>query len=78
MLTDIQVRNAKHCERPKKLFDSRGLYLHIMPNGGRYWRFEYRFNGRKKTLALGVYPDVPPREGPGASPACPAATCRRR
>lgn len=29
-----------------------------MPSGGRYWRFNYNFNGRNKTLALGVYPDV--------------------
>lgn len=58
MLTETQVRGAKSADRPRKLFDSRGLYLHVMPNGGRYWRFEYRFDGRKKTLALGVYPDV--------------------
>jgi hypothetical protein len=29
-----------------------------MPNGGRYWRFSYRFKGKNKPLALGVYPDV--------------------
>jgi hypothetical protein len=34
------------------------LLLKILPNGGRYWRFNYRFNGKQKTLALGVYPDV--------------------
>jgi integrase len=58
MLTDIQVRNAKPSARPRKLFDTRGLYLHVMPSGGRYWRLNYRFRGREKTLALGVYPDV--------------------
>lgn len=58
MLTDAQVRSARPSDRPKKLFDSGGLYLHVMPNGGRYWRFDYRFASRKKTLALGVYPDV--------------------
>jgi DNA-directed RNA polymerase specialized sigma24 family protein len=30
----------------------------VAPNGGRYWRYNYRFNGKQKTLALGVYPDV--------------------
>lgn len=59
MLTDTQVRRAKPSDRPRKLFDARGLYLHVMPNGGRYWRFNYQFNGKQKTLALGVYPDVP-------------------
>ena len=58
MLTDSQIRNARPSDRPRKLADSRGLYLHLMPNGGRYWRFDYRFNGKRKTLALGVYPDT--------------------
>lgn len=59
MLTDIQVRSAKAADRPRKLFDARGLYLQVTPSGGRYWRFDYSFNGKRKTLALGVYPDVP-------------------
>jgi hypothetical protein len=42
----------------RKLFDGRGLYLLVMPNGGRYWRYNYRFEGRQKTLALGIHPDV--------------------
>jgi len=58
MLTDAQVRAAKPSASPRKLFDERGLYLHVMPNGGRYWRFNFQINGRHKTLALGVYPDV--------------------
>ena len=29
-----------------------GLFLKILPSGGRYWRFNYRFNGRQKALAL--------------------------
>jgi integrase len=58
MLTDVQVRAAKPGNSPRKLFDERGLYLHVMPNGGKYWRFNFRFRGRHKTLSLGVYPDV--------------------
>jgi transposase-like protein len=42
----------------RKIFDGRGLYLLVMPNGGRYWRYNYRFDGKLKTLSLGVYPDV--------------------
>lgn len=30
-----------------------------MPSGGRYWRFDYAFNDKRRTMALGVYPDVP-------------------
>ncbi len=58
MLTDSQVRSVKPSDRPRKLKDSRGLYLQVMPKGGRYWRFNYRFEGKQKTLALGTYPDV--------------------
>jgi len=58
MLTDTQVRNAKPGDLPRKLFDARGLYLQVMPHGGRWWRFNYRINGKNKTLSLGVYPDV--------------------
>jgi transposase-like protein len=42
----------------RKIFDGRGLYLLVMPNGGRYWRYNYRFDGKLKTLSLGVHPDV--------------------
>ena len=58
MLTDTQVRNAKPTDRPRKLFDARGMYLQVMPHGGRWWRFSYRFRNKHKTLSLGVYPDV--------------------
>jgi len=58
MLTDTQVRATKPGERCRRLADGDGLYLQIEPSGGRYWRFNYRFNGKQKTLALGVYPDV--------------------
>jgi hypothetical protein len=46
----------RRCAR--KIFDGRGLYLLVMPNGSRYWRYNYRFAGKLKTLALGVHPDV--------------------
>lgn len=57
-LTDIQVRNAKPREKAYKLGDERGLYLLVHPNGSRYWRQKYRFHGKERTLAHGVYPDV--------------------
>ena len=58
MLTDPQIRRIKPADRAQKLSDGDGLYLRVEPSGGRYWRFNYRFNGKQKTLALGVYPDV--------------------
>lgn len=58
MLTDAAARQAKPRERPFKLADEKGLYLEIHPTGARYWRLKYRFAGKEKRLALGVYPEV--------------------
>lgn len=57
-LTDAAARQAKPKEKQYKLSDSAGLYLLVHPNGSKYWRLKYRINGKEKTLALGVYPDV--------------------
>jgi integrase len=57
-LTDTAIRRAKPRERPYKLADAGGLYLHVQPTGQRYWRLKYRHAGKEKVLALGVYPDV--------------------
>lgn len=57
-LTDTAVRNTKPGVRPIKLFDERGLYLEVSPNGGKWWRLKYRFDNKEKRISLGVYPDV--------------------
>ncbi|MBA4143829.1 MAG: integrase arm-type DNA-binding domain-containing protein [Nitrosospira sp.] len=57
-LTDTAIRNTKPSEKPIKLTDERGLYLLLKPNGSRWWRFDYRYGGKRKTLSMGVYPDV--------------------
>lgn len=41
-----------------KHFDSGGLFLHVTEQGGKYWRLKYRFAGKEKLLALGVFPEV--------------------
>jgi integrase len=57
-LTDTRVRNAKPKAKAYKLSDGGGMYLLVMPDGRRYWRLDYRFAGKRRTLALGVYPTV--------------------
>ena len=57
-LKDTTVRNAKPSPKPQKLSDGGGLHLLVQPTGGKLWRLSYRFAGKQKTLALGVYPDV--------------------
>jgi integrase len=57
-LTDTRICNAKPTTKAYKLSDGGGMYLLITPDGARYWRLDYRFAGRRRTLALGVYPIV--------------------
>lgn len=62
MLTDMAAKAAKPQEKPYKLSDEKGLFLLIKPDGSKYWRLKYRFGGKEKLLALGVYGDVPLKE----------------
>ena len=57
-LTHLKVERAKPKEKPYKLTDERGMYLLIHPKGGKWWRLDYRYQGKRKTLSLGTYPDV--------------------
>lgn len=57
-LSELQVRKAKPTEKPYKLFDERGLYVEVRPNGGKWWRLRYRSAGKERLLSLGTYPDV--------------------
>jgi len=58
-LTDTATKNAKPKPdgKPAKLPDVNGMYL-LVSQTGKYWRFDYRFAGKRKTLALGTYPDI--------------------
>lgn len=57
-LTDTQLKNAQPKEKVYRLSDAKGLYAEIHPNGSKYWRLKYRFAGKEKRLAIGVYPKV--------------------
>ncbi|HAS22769.1 MAG TPA: DUF4102 domain-containing protein [Idiomarina loihiensis] len=57
-LTDKKIKAAAPQSKAYKLSDAGGLYLDIRPNGSKYWRLKYRFSGKEKLLALGVYPKV--------------------
>src|SRR6516165_4230851 len=57
-LKDVAVRNAKPAAKARKLSDGGGLHVLIQPTGGKLWRLAYRFAGKQKTLALGVYPAI--------------------
>lgn len=57
-LTDTACRNAKPGDKPRKLADAGNLYLLVQPTGSRLWRWNYRFDGKQKTMAFGKYPEV--------------------
>ncbi|WP_243366717.1 Arm DNA-binding domain-containing protein [Fundidesulfovibrio soli] len=80
------MKNAKPGPKPCKLPDERGLVLEVRPNGGKWWRLRYSFEGKEKMLSLGVYPDVGLKDArqrheraPGQAPfpaGCPSGVLR--
>jgi len=58
MLTNPKVKNAVIKNKPYKLYDGDYLFLLVNPNGSKYWRYKFKFNGKEKTFSIGVYPKV--------------------
>jgi len=58
VLTDCQIKNRQPRAKPYKVADGGGLYVWVSTTGTKAWRFNYRFAGSYKTLALGTYPAV--------------------
>jgi integrase len=59
-LNDTFIKNStKHSGKPAgdKYTDGGGMYL-LVTAAGKYWRMNYRFDKKRKTIALGVYPTV--------------------
>ncbi|MFW1678592.1 tyrosine-type recombinase/integrase [Pontibacter sp. JAM-7] len=53
---EAQAATAK--EKDYRLPDEKGLFLFIKKNGAKYWRMKYRYHGKEKLLAFGVYPEI--------------------
>lgn len=60
-LSDTAARQAKFTGKQQKLSDEKGLFL-LITSSGKYWRLKFRFGGKEKVLALGVYPEVSLKE----------------
>ncbi len=58
-LTDTFVKNTKSTGKAAgdKHADGGGMYL-LAKASGKYWRLDYRFGGKRRTLALGTYPEI--------------------
>ena len=57
-LTNLAVKHAKPKDTDFKLADEKGMYVLVTKSGGKYFRLDYRFAGKRKTLALGVYDET--------------------
>jgi hypothetical protein len=57
-LTESAVKEARPASRQFKLSDGGGLYLLVHSNGSKYWRFDFRFDGKQKSSSLGVWPEI--------------------
>ena len=55
-LTNTAIANAKPKKKQFRLTDGDGLYLLVMPSGGKYWRLDYTLHDKRKTLAIGKFP----------------------
>lgn len=56
MSLNISTINAlEHKSKAYKVFDGGGLFLLVHPNGSKYWRLNYRYQGKQKTIALGAF-----------------------
>ena len=61
-LTDNSIRKAQVSEKQYKIYDGDGMYLLIHPNGSKYWRMKYTFDGKSKLESFGVWPSVSLKE----------------
>jgi len=57
-LTDVAVKNARPKDKRYKLADGDGLYLEVLPMGGKFWRMKYRLGGVEKRLVFGLWPAI--------------------
>lgn len=57
-LTVVACKTAPSRDKAYKLSDGHGLYLEVTPTGAKYWRWKYRFGGKEKRLAFGVFPTI--------------------
>ncbi|NDL65348.1 tyrosine-type recombinase/integrase [Acerihabitans arboris] len=53
-----QIETLKSQDKPYKLADGGGLFLHVTPKGNKSWRLKYRFGGKEKLMTFGLFPSI--------------------
>jgi len=61
-LTENSIRKAKIHEKQYKIYDGDGMFLLVHPNGSKYWRMKYTFDGKSKLASFGVWPGISLKE----------------
>ena len=61
-LTDTEIKKAKSKEKDYKLSDGLGLYLVVKMNGTKYFRFDFSYDGKRKSMSFGTYPQTSLKE----------------
>ena len=61
-LTELSIKQSKSKKQQYKIFDGGGMFLLVHPNGSKYWRMNFKFEGKFKLISFGVWPDVSLRE----------------
>lgn len=75
MLTEMEYRKAQPKEKTYYLYDEKSMYLKVTPKNGKYWRLKYRYVGKYKSIALGVYPEVSLKEARKKERSEPLSCC---
>jgi integrase len=58
MLTDTKIKTLKPKDKRYRIADANGLVLEVKPNGAKYWRYRYRFEGKANMISIGEYPFI--------------------
>ena len=57
-LTENSIRKAEILQKQYKIYDGEGMFLLVHPNGSKYWRMKYTFDGKSKLASFGVWPGI--------------------
>ena len=61
-LTESSIKKAKILDKQYKIYDGEGMFLLVHPNGSKYWRMKYTFDGKSKLASFGVWPTISLKE----------------
>ena len=57
-LTDKEIKSSKPKEKEYKLSDGQSLYLIVKTNGTKFFRYDFTFENKRKSMSFGVYPEI--------------------